>query len=48
MNEFLIQNVGLSTIECDEFWTFVKKNKRKLSIQAQNQISLAMHGFLPV
>jgi len=47
MNEFLIQNVGLSTIECDEFWTFVKKNKRKLSIQAQNQISLAMHGSLP-
>ncbi len=48
MNEFLIQNVGLSTIECDEFWTFVKKNKRKLSAQAQNQISQAMHGSLPV
>ena len=48
MNEFLIQNVGLSTIECDEFWTFVKKNKRKLSAQAQKQISQAMHGSLPV
>jgi len=48
MNDFLIRDVGLSTIECDEFWTFVKKNKRKLSINAQNQILSAMPGSSPV
>jgi len=27
MNEFLIQNVGLSTLECEEFLPFIKKTK---------------------
>lgn len=47
MNTFLIHDVKLSPIECDEFWSFVKKKKRTLSIHAQNQISLAMRGSLP-
>ena len=47
MNEFLIQDVKLSPIECDELWTFVKKKKRKLTLNAQNQIMLAMHGSIP-
>ena len=47
MNEILIQDLELTPIECDEFWTFVKKNKRKLSTKAQNQISKAMHGSIP-
>jgi phosphatidate phosphatase PAH1 len=47
MNEILIHDLELTPIECDEFWTFVKKNKRKLSKKAQNQISKAMHGSIP-
>ena len=35
MNEYLITNVGLSPIECDELWSMVKKNRRKLSTMAQ-------------
>ena len=30
VNEFLLKDVKLSTIEIDELWTFIKKNKRKL------------------
>ena len=30
-NEFLLHDVKLSTVEVDEIWTFIKKNKRKLS-----------------
>lgn len=30
-NEFLLKDIKLSPIEVDELWTFVKKNKRKLS-----------------
>ena len=44
MNDILIQELGLTPVECDEFWTFVKKKKNTLSKTAQNQISQAMHG----
>jgi transposase-like protein len=47
MNNFLIHDVKLSPIECDEFWSFVKKKKRTLSDHARNQISLATRGSLP-
>jgi len=47
MNSFLIHDVKLSPIECDEFWSFVKKKKRTLSDHARNQISLATRGSLP-
>ncbi len=30
-NEFLLHDVKLDRVEVDEIWTFVKKNKRKLS-----------------
>ena len=30
-NEFLLHDVKLGTVEVDEIWTFIKKNKRKLS-----------------
>ena len=44
MNDFLIHDLKLTPIECDEFWSFVKKKKRNLSVHAQNQILLAMRG----
>jgi transposase-like protein len=31
VNEYLLKDVKLSPIEVDELWTFIKKNKRKLS-----------------
>ena len=48
MNDFLVQNVGLSPIECDELWTVVKKNKRRLSQEARDQMTSAMHGSTPL
>lgn len=47
MNEYLIHDVGLTPIECDELWTFVKKNKRKLNPAAQIALKKVMRGFTP-
>ncbi len=46
MNDFLIHDLKLTPIECDEFWSFVKKKKRNLSIHAQNQILLALRQLV--
>jgi len=27
MNDYLIKNLGLTPLECDELWSFVKKTK---------------------
>ena len=35
MNEYLIKNLKLTPTECDEFWTFLKKSKRKLTPKAE-------------
>jgi transposase-like protein len=35
VNELLIHEMKLTPIECDELWSFVKKNKRKLSPAAR-------------
>ena len=40
----LVNNLGLSTYEVDEFWTFVKKNKKTLSLTAQREIAKVMRG----
>lgn len=47
LNEFLIHDVKLSPIECDEFWTFIKKNKRKLTPKAQLSLEKVMRGSTP-
>ena len=44
MNDYLIKNVGLTPLECDELWSFIKKNKRKLSTLAQINLKKVMHG----
>ncbi len=46
VNSILLQEVKLGQFEVDEMWTFVKKNKRKLSQEAQIQISKVMPGYL--
>lgn len=47
MNDYLIEELGLTQFECDEFWTVVKKNRRKLSTAAQLGLKKVMHGPTP-
>jgi transposase-like protein len=44
MNEYLIENLGLTPFECDELWSTVKKNRKKLSETAQLSLRKVMHG----
>ena len=46
VNDVLLNEVKLDTFEVDEFWTFVKKNKRKLSQEAEYNLSKVMHGYM--
>lgn len=45
VTDFLITNVGLSHIEVDEMWSFVKKKKRKLTKEMLEQIKKATAGY---
>lgn len=45
VNSLLIQEVKLEQFEVDEMWTFIKKKKRKLSREAQVQMSKVMPGY---
>lgn len=47
MNEYLIKTLGLTPFECDELWSFVKKNKKILSPAAQIGLKRVMHGSTP-
>ena len=44
---YLMKNLGLSQYECDEFWTFVKKKRRKLSEKARLNLKTVMPGYTP-
>jgi len=44
MSKYLTKNVGLSAHELDEFWTFVKKNKKKLSPLATKNLQQVTSG----
>jgi transposase-like protein len=45
VNSILLQEVKLEQFEVDEMWTFIKKNKRNLSQEAQNHMSRVMPGY---
>ena len=47
MNKTLMKNLALSQYECDEFWTFVKKKRRKLSEKARLSLKLVIAGSTP-
>ena len=47
MNDYLIENLKLTPFECDEFWSFVKKNRRKLSPVAQLGLKKVICGLTP-
>ena len=42
VNEFLLHDVKLGTHEIDEFWSFVKKNKKMLPTNFSRTLSKAM------
>ncbi len=48
MNDYLIRNLSLTPFECDELWSMVKKNRKRLSIMAQLGLKkMVMHGYTP-
>ena len=47
MNEYLTKNLKLTPTECDEFWTFVKKSKRKLTPKAQIALKSVVNMYTP-
>jgi len=44
VNETLLRGLGLHQYEMDEFWTTVKKNRRRLSVTAQLQLRKVTPG----
>jgi hypothetical protein len=48
MNKYLIRNLGLTPFECDELWSIVKKNRKKLSLTAQLGLKKVTRGSTPV
>ncbi|MFZ2409942.1 MAG: hypothetical protein WAW23_00060 [Candidatus Methanoperedens sp.] len=44
VNDILLNEIKLSKFEVDEMWTTIKKNRKKLSMEAQNQMNKAMRG----
>jgi transposase-like protein len=46
INEMLVVDLELTPIECDEFWTFIKKNKRMLTPAALISLKKVMHGSI--
>jgi transposase-like protein len=44
VNETLLKDVNLDKFEADEFWSFVKKNKKKLSREAESSLLKVMRG----
>jgi transposase-like protein len=47
VSAYLMKNLGLSQFECDEFWTFVKKKRRKLSEMARLNLRQVIAGSTP-
>jgi len=44
MTDYLVHDLDLEAYEVDEFWTFIKKTKRKLTIQAKSGLSKVSSG----
>jgi len=44
ISKYLTRNLELSTYEVDEFWTFVKKNKKNLSKTTKKNLQQAISG----
>lgn len=46
ISKYLTKDLGLSTYEVDEFWTFVKKNKKNLSKTARRNLMQVTSGVI--
>ncbi len=46
INDFLLNEVGLGEFEVDEMWSTIKKNKRTLTLQAQENLKKVMYGSI--
>ncbi len=44
ISSYMTKDLGLTAYELDEFWTFVKKNKRKLSPIAKKNLRQVISG----
>ncbi len=44
MNDYLIKELNLTPLECNELWSFVKK--RKLSVMAEINLKKVMRGSI--
>jgi len=44
VTDFLIKDVGLTEVQVDEMWAFVKKNKRKLTREMVTEVDRAIAG----
>lgn len=44
VSNYMSNDLGLSTHEMDEFWTFIKKNKKNLSLEAQKNLKQVISG----
>jgi len=47
VSKYLTKNLELSTYEVDEFWTFVKKNKKNLSKTVRKNLEQVTSGDIP-
>ncbi|HIH45024.1 MAG TPA: IS1 family transposase [Candidatus Methanoperedenaceae archaeon] len=45
VNDILLNEIKLGQFEVDEMWTTIKKNRRKLSQEAQTQMMKVMPGY---
>lgn len=44
VNETFLRSIPLEQYEMDEFWSMIKKNRRKLSVTAEMQLKKVMRG----
>jgi len=47
ITEHLVHDLGLTPLECDELWSTVKKNRKRLSVKAQIELKKVMPGSIP-
>jgi transposase-like protein len=45
VTDFLIKDVGLTKVEVDEMWSFIKKSKRTLAKESLTDLKMAMSGY---
>lgn len=44
ISKYMTKDLGLTTHEMDEFWTFIKKNKKNLTKEAQKNLKQVTSG----